>query len=122
VNLSIDPDAAEVLVVPARAAGLAGRWVVVLVLDRDPDMDHTAAVIRSDELRRSLGVVGPDWVRRTEAARRAGVSVKMIDKHRRAGRLRSLQVSATRAYVHAGDLAALLARQDRQPAGQASAE
>lgn len=104
MDVRIDPERAEVVLL-RRPQDL--DWHVALVLEshatEGPALSAAAA------WRARLGLVGRNWVRREAAAVRLGVGVKMIDKLRRQGRLRSRRVPHTnRAYVLRDDLDALV--------------
>lgn len=105
VDVKTDPERTEVVVL-RRPQDLG--WHVAVVVGSFGTEQAALGAARS--WREQLGLVEAWWVRREEAARALGVGVKMVDKLRRAGRLRGLHVAATnRAYVHRADLEALVA-------------
>lgn len=116
MNVRADPERDQVRVYERRGAA---TWDVALLIG-EITLEQGGAV-EAERLaqawRARLGMVGPEWVRREEAARQLGVGVKMVDKLRRSGRLRGLRVPHTnRAYVHRDDLSALIrARRGARP-------
>lgn len=115
MDLRADPERVRVAVFEQPASM---TYAVALVLESVTlEAGYAEALRRAEELRARLGLVGPEWVRREEAARLLGVGVKMVDKLRRSGRLRGLRVARTnRAYVHRSDVDALA----RKRAGRTS--
>lgn len=109
MELSVDPETTRVVVVELPDPDGGFGWWPAITSGVAPYADAAAARRGASRLREELGLIGPEWVRRQEAATRLGVGVKMIDKYRRNGRLRGMRAAATnRAYVHRDDLAALL--------------
>jgi hypothetical protein len=110
MDVRLDPEGTEVVVL-RRPQDF--DWHVAVVVERHGS--EQAALRGAQQWREHLGLVGAEWVRRDVAARMLGVGVKMVDKLRRAGRLRGRRVQVTnRAYVHRDDLTALLAERGAQ--------
>lgn len=109
VDIQTDPERDRVMVFEHHES--ATHFVVLVIAEVFHESGGKVVAERlAADWRERLGFVGPEWVRREAAAEQLGVGVKMVDKLRRAGRLRGRRVPVTnRAYVHRDDVTALAA-------------